>query len=214
MRKAKIHAERGIVWSFGEGNVILRYRFVIAAERNKNDSKIGMSSDYVGVQPEHFFVFVHRERKVSALLCLRRLLKDLLRIGFLRLRTEGTGRHQDEHKGDEEESARSAHVLKYNLKGRPSLLRLFTVLQGQGSVDLGLRFAPPYWRRVLAAELPCPGVRTAWERLRLKRLGAFVENVASIRALEKVRFRAERRATAAGMDSIVFCLRADARNRS
>src|SRR5436305_3940689 len=119
--KAEVQAERGISRCLGESNVILGDGLVVTAKRNKNDTKVGMRSDDVGVEPYHLLILAHSNHKVTALLCLRRILKDLLGIRFLRLRTEGTGRHQDEHKGDKDESACYAHVLKYNLKGRPSL---------------------------------------------------------------------------------------------
>jgi len=50
-------------------------------------------------------------------------------------------------------------------------------------------------------------------RVRVGRLGAFVhpKNVASIRVLEKVGFRAERQDMVMGMDSIVFSLDENAR---
>lgn len=87
------------------------------------------------------------------------------------------------------------------------------VLEEYGWVDLGFRFAQEYWGKGLATEVASAWVRAAFDELRLSRLGAFVhpENVASIRVLEKLRFRADRRETVMGMDSIVFLL--DARNR-
>lgn len=80
------------------------------------------------------------------------------------------------------------------------------VLQDYGWVDLGFRFAQPYWGKGLATEVASAWVRTAFEELGVSRLGAFVhpENVASIRVLEKVGFRAERRDMVMGMNSIVF----------
>jgi [ribosomal protein S5]-alanine N-acetyltransferase len=87
------------------------------------------------------------------------------------------------------------------------------VLQDHGWVDLGFRFAQPYWGRGLATEVASAWVRAAFDEFRISRLGAFVDpgNVASIRVLKKVGFRADRRETVMGMDSIVF-LR-DAENR-
>lgn len=85
------------------------------------------------------------------------------------------------------------------------------VFEDCGWVDLGFRFAQPYWGKGLATEVASAWVRAAFNKFRLIRLGAFVhpENVASIRVLEKVGFRTERRATVMGMDSIVFSLDAN-----
>ena len=82
------------------------------------------------------------------------------------------------------------------------------VLQDYGWVDLGFRFAQPFWGKGLATEVASAWVRTAFDDLEVSRLGAFVhpENVASIRVLEKVGFRAERHEMVMGMDSIVFSL--------
>src|SRR5215469_17336560 len=82
------------------------------------------------------------------------------------------------------------------------------VLQDYGWIDLGFRFVQQYWGRGLATETASAWVRAAFDEFRLNRLGAFVhpENVASIRVLEKVGFRQERRETVMGMDSIVFYL--------
>jgi [ribosomal protein S5]-alanine N-acetyltransferase len=80
-------------------------------------------------------------------------------------------------------------------------------------IDLGFRFAQPYWGKGLATEVASAWVRAAFEEFGLGRLGAFVhpENGASIRVLEKVGFKCERRGMVFGMDSIVFSL--DARTR-
>ena len=82
------------------------------------------------------------------------------------------------------------------------------VLQDYGWIDLGFRFAQQYWGKGLATEAASAWIRAAFDELNLKRLGAFVhpENVASIRVLEKVGFREERREKVMGMDSIVFYL--------
>src|SRR5215469_11161628 len=82
------------------------------------------------------------------------------------------------------------------------------VLRDYSWIDLGFRFAQQYWGKGLATETASAWVRAAFDEFRLNRLGAFVhpENVASIRVLEKVGFRQERRETVMGMDSIVFYL--------
>jgi len=81
-------------------------------------------------------------------------------------------------------------------------------LQDYGWIDLGFRFAHQYWGRGLATETASAWVRAAFDEFRLNRLGAFVhpENVASIRVLEKVGFREERREKVMGMDAVVFSL--------
>ena len=85
------------------------------------------------------------------------------------------------------------------------------VLPDYGWVDLGFRFAQPYWGKGLATEVASAWVRAAFEKLRLNQLGAFVhpENAGSIRVLEKVGFRMDRHETVMGMDSIVFFLEAN-----
>ena len=82
------------------------------------------------------------------------------------------------------------------------------VLKGYGWIDLGFRFAQPYWGRGLATEAAAAWVHAAFDQFRLTRLGAFVhpKNHASIRVLEKVGFREDRRGVVMGMDSIVFSL--------
>ena len=82
------------------------------------------------------------------------------------------------------------------------------VFQDYGWIDLGFRFAQQCWGKGLATEAASAWVRAAFDEFRLNRLGAFVhpENAASIRVLEKMGFRQERRDTVMGMDSIVFSL--------
>ena len=82
------------------------------------------------------------------------------------------------------------------------------VLDEYGWIDLGFRFAQAYWGKGLATEVASAWVRAAFDEFGLIRLGAFVhpENVASIRVLEKVGFKRERRGMVFGMDSIVFSL--------
>jgi ribosomal-protein-alanine N-acetyltransferase len=79
------------------------------------------------------------------------------------------------------------------------------VLQGYGWVDLGFRFARQYWDNGFATEVASAWVNAALD-IRIVELGAFVhpENLASIRVLEKIGFRAKRLQTVLGMNSIVF----------
>lgn len=90
------------------------------------------------------------------------------------------------------------------------------VLQDFDWVDLGFRFARPFWGKGFATEVASAWVRAALDEFRVGHLGAFVdpENVSSIRVLEKVGFRAERRDVVMDMDSIVFSLDANARKGS
>jgi RimJ/RimL family protein N-acetyltransferase len=89
------------------------------------------------------------------------------------------------------------------------------VLQGYGWIDLGFRFAQRYWGRGFATEAASAWVGAAFDEFRIGQLGAFVnpQNVASIRVLEKVGFRAEVRNMVMGMDAIVFSLDANTRRR-
>lgn len=82
------------------------------------------------------------------------------------------------------------------------------ILEEYGWIDLGFRFAQPYWGKGLATEVASAWVRAAFDEFGLSRLGAFAhpENRASIRVLEKLGFKVERRGMVFGMDSIVFCL--------
>ena len=82
------------------------------------------------------------------------------------------------------------------------------VLKEYSWIDLGFRFAQPYWGRGLATEVASAWVRAAFDEFGLSRLGAFVhpENHASIRVLGKLGFKRERRGTVFGMDSITFFL--------
>jgi hypothetical protein len=69
---------------------------------------------------------------------------------------------------------------------------------------IGARVLLPKWH---------PHVRAAFDEFCVGQLGAFVhlKNLASIRVLEKVGFRAERRDVVMGMESIVFSLGANVR---
>jgi len=86
------------------------------------------------------------------------------------------------------------------------------VLPEYSWVDLGFRFAQPFWGKGLATEVASAWVRVAFNEFRVGHVGAFVhpKNLASIRVLEKVGFRAERRDMVMGMDSIVYSLDANA----
>ncbi len=86
------------------------------------------------------------------------------------------------------------------------------VLREYGWIDLGFRLEQAYWGKGLATEAASAWVRAAFGEFHLERLGAFVhpENVASIRVLEKLRFRIARRDTIMGMHSILFSLDAKA----
>ena len=85
------------------------------------------------------------------------------------------------------------------------------ILEEYGWIDLGFRFAQPYWGKGLATEVASAWVRAAFDEFGLTRLGAFAnpENRASIRVLEKLGFKVERRRMVFGMDSIVFSLQLD-----
>ena len=78
----------------------------------------------------------------------------------------------------------------------------------------GFRLTQQYWGKGLATEAGSAWVRVAFHELYIERLGAFahLKNAASIRVLEKLGFRAERRDTVMGMDSIVFSLNANSGN--
>lgn len=82
------------------------------------------------------------------------------------------------------------------------------VQQDYGWIDLGFRFAQPYWGKGLAPEAASAWVRAAFDELSLDRLTALVhpENAASIRGLAKLRFLIERQKTIMSMNSILFSL--------
>lgn len=84
--------------------------------------------------------------------------------------------------------------------------RFFHEFEGDGWIDLGFRFAQPYWGKGLATEAATAWVDAAFNRLNLDRLTAIVhpENAASLRVLAKVNFRESRRDTILGMESIVL----------
>jgi RimJ/RimL family protein N-acetyltransferase/predicted metal-dependent hydrolase len=93
--------------------------------------------------------------------------------------------------------------------GRPIGDSGLLVLQENGWVDLGFRFAQPYWGKGLATEVASAWVRAAFDDFHIGRLTAIVhpENLASIRIVEKLLLLTERRDTIMGMKSIVFSLR-------
>lgn len=82
------------------------------------------------------------------------------------------------------------------------------MLDDSGQVDLGFRLAKSHWGMGLATEAASAWVRAAFDQFHLQRLTAFVhpENIASIRVLEKLKFRIERRDTIMGVYSILFSL--------
>lgn len=79
-------------------------------------------------------------------------------------------------------------------------------------IDLGFRFARPYWGRGFATEVARAWVRAAFTNFRLARLTAFAhrENLASLRVLEKVGFRRTGLSRVMGMDAYTYVL--DARD--
>jgi RimJ/RimL family protein N-acetyltransferase len=78
-------------------------------------------------------------------------------------------------------------------------------------IDLGFRLASSYWGQGLATEAASEWVRAAFDDFDIDRLTAFVHprNIASIRVLEKLKFRAERCDTIMGMNAILFSLRTE-----
>lgn len=81
-------------------------------------------------------------------------------------------------------------------------------LEEYGRIDLGYRFAKPFWGKGLATEAAAAWVRAAFDAFHIDRLTAFVhpENAASIRVLDKLGFRTAGREKIMGMDSILFSL--------
>lgn len=75
-------------------------------------------------------------------------------------------------------------------------------------IDLGFRFARPFWGKGFATEAGAAWVSAAFERLGLDELGAFVhpENVVSLRVLEKLGFRAAGQRIVQGMPALCFTL--------
>ncbi|HYN12097.1 MAG TPA: GNAT family N-acetyltransferase [Burkholderiales bacterium] len=82
------------------------------------------------------------------------------------------------------------------------------VLEGEGWIELGFRFERTFWGRGFATEVGAAWVSAAFGDLGLDELGAFVhpENTASLRVLEKLGFRGERRDKVQGMPAIRFTL--------
>ncbi len=80
-----------------------------------------------------------------------------------------------------------------------------------GWIDLGYRFAKPYWGKGLATEAASAWVRAAFGEFHFDKINAFVhpENNASIRVLQKLNFQTVRRDTVMGMDAILFVLHAE-----
>jgi len=85
------------------------------------------------------------------------------------------------------------------------------VLPDSGRIDLGFRFARPYWGQGYATEVASAWIRAAFLDLGLHRLTAFAhpENAGSLRVLEKVHFRRVGRERVMGADAITFALDAD-----
>lgn len=121
----------------------------------------------------------------------------------------------------EQTKARLAHYQEHQIvhgfskwimadrnSGRPIGDSGLLVLEDSGQIDLGFRLVQSVWGRGLATEAASAWVRAAFDQFHLQRLTAFVhpENIASIRVLEKLKFRTERRDTIMGMYSILFSL--------
>jgi ribosomal-protein-alanine N-acetyltransferase len=85
------------------------------------------------------------------------------------------------------------------------------VLEDYGWIDLGYRFAQNSWGKGLATEAASAWARAAFERFHMDLLGAFVhpKNLASIRVLEKLRFRPVGQDSIMGMDAILYALGAN-----
>jgi RimJ/RimL family protein N-acetyltransferase len=75
-------------------------------------------------------------------------------------------------------------------------------------IDFGYRLGRAHWGKGLATEIGLAWVTAAFNDLHLDRLTAIVhpENVASIRVIEKLGFRADRQQEVMGMQSIVYYL--------
>jgi RimJ/RimL family protein N-acetyltransferase len=84
------------------------------------------------------------------------------------------------------------------------------VMEEYGWIDLGYRFAQSFWGKGLATEAASAWVHAAFERFHMDLLGAFVHpnNLASIRVLEKLRFRPVGQDSIMGMDAILYSLNA------
>ena len=74
--------------------------------------------------------------------------------------------------------------------------------------DLGFRLAKSQWGRGLATEAATAWLHTAFEELQLQQVSAFahVDNMASLRVLEKIGFRMQKRQVVMGVDSYTFLL--------
>jgi ribosomal-protein-alanine N-acetyltransferase len=84
------------------------------------------------------------------------------------------------------------------------------VMEEYGWIDLGYRFAQNSWGKGFATEAASAWVGAAFERFHMDLLGAFVhpENLASVRVLEKLRFRPVGKDSIMGMDVILYSLNA------
>jgi RimJ/RimL family protein N-acetyltransferase len=82
------------------------------------------------------------------------------------------------------------------------------VLDDLDWIDLGFRFARPFWGRGLATQAASAWISTAFAKLGIESLGAFThpDNAASIRVLEKLGFSSMRTGAVLGMPSILFSL--------
>lgn len=104
----------------------------------------------------------------------------------------------------------SKWIIRERASGTPIGDCGLIVLEDLGKIDLGFRFARPYWGRGLATEAGAAWVRAAFHDFELDRLTAFAhpDNLASLRVLQKLHFRSTARDRVMGMDSVVFSLSA------
>ncbi len=87
------------------------------------------------------------------------------------------------------------------------------VLEQEGWIDLGYRFAVPYWGRGFATEVATAWVRAAFDVFAITEIGAFThpDNRASARVLVKLGFEVVRADTVKGMPATVYRLAATGR---
>ena len=82
------------------------------------------------------------------------------------------------------------------------------VLEKYDWIDLGYRITQSFWGKGLATEAASAWVSAAFERFHMDLLSAFVhpKNLASIRVLQKLRFRPVGQDSIMGMDAILYSL--------
>src|SRR4029453_16985029 len=122
---------------------------------------------------------------------------------------EKTRDRLEDYQAHQQRHGFSKWIVIERSSSRPIGVAGLIVLDDPGWIDLGFRFAQPFWGRGFATEVARAWVSAAFERFDLTELGAFVhpDNAASLRVLEKLGFCSKGGRVVLGMRAVCFALK-------